>query len=74
MWEKFGELRQQGKAVICISHDMDFVFRNTDSITVMRLGRSVATRRTKDTSRDEIIGLITGAIRGDAASSDPTFA
>jgi ABC-type sugar transport system ATPase subunit len=53
---------------------MDFVFRNSDSITVMRLGRSVATRRTKDTSRDEIIGLITGAIQGDTASSDPTFA
>ncbi|MBZ9922486.1 ATP-binding cassette domain-containing protein, partial [Mesorhizobium sp. BR1-1-7] len=69
-----GGLRQQGKTVICISHDVDFVFRNTDSITVMRLGRSVATRRTKDTSRDEIIGLITGAIQGDTASSDPTFA
>lgn len=72
--EILGDLRQQGKAVICISHDMDFVFRNSDSITVMRLGRSVATRRTKDTSRDEIIGLITGAIQGDTASSDPTFA
>lgn len=69
-----GELRRQGKAVICISHDMDFVFRNADAITVMRLGRSLATRRVGDTSRDEIIGLITGAIPGDAAGPETILA
>jgi ABC-type sugar transport system ATPase subunit len=56
------DLRQQGKAIICISHDLEFVFAHADRITVMRLGNSVATRRRTETSRDEIIGLITGAV------------
>ena len=57
------ELRSQGKAVICISHDLEFVFENADRITVMRLGHSVGTREVAATSRDEIVGLITGAIK-----------
>ena len=56
-------LRSQGKAVICISHDLEFVFENADRITVMRLGRSVGTRDVGGTSRDEIVGMITGAIQ-----------
>jgi ABC-type sugar transport system ATPase subunit len=63
------ELRNQGKAVICISHDLEFVLENADRITVMRLGNSVATRITKNTSRDEIVGLITGAIEGSGMGS-----
>lgn len=59
------DLRSQGKAIICISHDLEFVFAHADRITVMRLGNSVATRRREETSRDEVIGLITGAIAGD---------
>lgn len=54
-------LRAQGKAVILICHDMEFVFDLCDRITVMRLGRTAATRMVRDTDRDEIIGLITGA-------------
>jgi ABC-type sugar transport system ATPase subunit len=61
-------LREGGKAVICISHDLGFVFENADRITVMRLGASVGTREVRETSRDEIIGLITGAIAGDAVA------
>jgi ABC-type sugar transport system ATPase subunit len=34
-----------------------------DRITVMRLGRTIATRTVKDTKVSEIVGLITGAIR-----------
>jgi len=29
---------------------------------VMRLGKSIATKQTKDSSTQEIVGLITGAI------------
>ena len=54
-------LREQGKAVILICHDMEFVFEYCDRITVMRLGKTAATRIIHDTDRDEIIGLITGA-------------
>jgi simple sugar transport system ATP-binding protein/D-xylose transport system ATP-binding protein len=56
------ELRNQGKTVICISHDLEFVFAHADRITVMRLGNTVATRLRSETSRDEIVGMITGTI------------
>jgi simple sugar transport system ATP-binding protein/D-xylose transport system ATP-binding protein len=59
-----GELRAAGKAVVCISHDLEFVFAHADRVTVLRLGVSVGTRRTAETTRDEIVGLITGAFPG----------
>lgn len=60
------ELRNSGKAVICISHDLEFVFQHSDRITVLRLGNSVGTRETAKTTRDEIVGMITGAIPRDS--------
>jgi ABC-type sugar transport system ATPase subunit len=60
------ELKSQNKAIVCISHDMEFVFEHSDDIAVMRLGVVVATRQASATKREEIIGLITGAIAGDA--------
>jgi len=54
-------LREQGKAVICVSHDLEFVFAHADRIQVMRLGAGVATVSTSETSRREAVGLITGA-------------
>ena len=62
------ELRLSGKAIICISHDQDFVFRHADRITVLRLGNTVGTRVVSETTRDEIVGLITGAIAPDASA------
>jgi ABC-type sugar transport system ATPase subunit len=59
------ELKKAGKAVICVTHDLDFAFKHADKITVLRLGRSVGTRTIADVSRDEVVGLITGAIPGD---------
>lgn len=63
--EIIDELKRQNKAIVCISHDMEFVFEHSDVIAVMRLGRVVATRLVAGTHREEIIGLITGAIVGD---------
>lgn len=60
-------LRDRGKAVIIICHDLEFVFDYCDTVTVMRLGRTVARRTILDTDRDEVIGLITGTRAGDAA-------
>lgn len=59
--EIIDNLRADGKAVILISHDLEFVFKHADRIQVMRLGRTTAARRVADTTRDEIIALITGA-------------
>lgn len=54
------ELRRNQRAVIIVSHDLEFVFRVADVIQVMRLGRVQGTRRREATTREEIVGLITG--------------
>lgn len=55
-------LRDEGHAVLLISHNFDQVIRLSDQVWVMRAGRCVAGRRTAETSGEEIVGLITGAI------------
>lgn len=54
-------LRERGAAVICISHDMNFVFDIADRVHVMRLGRTAGVRDVRNTSRNDVVALITGA-------------
>jgi simple sugar transport system ATP-binding protein len=58
-----GRLKNQGVAVMLISHRMPDVFAVCDRIIVMRRGTKVADKPTAETSPEEITGLITGAIR-----------
>jgi len=60
------DLRNHDVSVIVVSHNMQQLMSVADRITVMRLGRSIATRSVRDTQVSEIVGLITGAIPGDA--------
>ena len=55
-------LRDQGIAVVLISHRMPDVFAVADRIIVLRRGRKVADKAMSATSPEEITGLITGAI------------
>lgn len=55
-------LRDQGIAVILISHRMPDVFTVADRVAVMRRGRKVADKRISDSSPEEVTALITGAI------------
>jgi simple sugar transport system ATP-binding protein len=55
-------LRDQGIAIVLISHRMPDVFETADRIIVLRRGRMVADRRIASTSPEEVTGLITGAI------------
>ncbi|MEZ5670279.1 MAG: ATP-binding cassette domain-containing protein [Alphaproteobacteria bacterium] len=55
-------LKEQNIAVILISHRMPDVFAVCDRIVVMRRGRKVADKKIKDSSPEEVTGLITGAI------------
>jgi simple sugar transport system ATP-binding protein len=55
-------LRDQGIAIILISHRMPDVFAVCDHIAVLRRGRKVAEKPIADTSPEEVTGLITGAI------------
>jgi simple sugar transport system ATP-binding protein len=56
-------LREQGMAVVLISHRMPDVFGVADRIVVLRRGHKVADKPIKDSSPEEVTGLITGAIR-----------
>lgn len=53
-------LREQGKSVILISHNLQDVFEVSDRITVLRQGRCAGIRATAETTPEEIIGMITG--------------
>lgn len=55
-------LRDQGIAVVLISHRMPDVFAVADRVIVLRRGRKVADKKIARTSPEEVTGLITGAI------------
>ena len=59
--ELIKRLRDEGHAVLLISHNFDQVMRLSDQVWVMRAGRCVAGRRTTETTGEEIVALITGA-------------
>ena len=55
-------LRDQGIAIVLISHRMPDVFSVADRVFVLRRGRKVADKAIASTSPEEVTGLITGAI------------
>lgn len=55
-------LREQGKAIIFISHRMEELFDLSDRITVMRDGKYVGTKNTKETDVQEIIHMMVGRV------------
>ena len=56
-------LRDQGIAIILISHRMPDVFAVCSHIAVLRRGRKVAEKPIAESSPEEVTGLITGAIQ-----------
>jgi ABC-type sugar transport system ATPase subunit len=60
--ELIGELRSHGVAVIVISHNLPEVFAVADRITVMRLGRTIATLSKEATSLEALVAMMTGAV------------
>jgi simple sugar transport system ATP-binding protein len=55
-------LRDQGIAIVLISHRMPDVFAVADRVAVLRRGRKVAEKPVAKSSPEEVTGLITGAI------------
>jgi simple sugar transport system ATP-binding protein len=56
-------LRDQGMAIVLISHRMPDVFSVSDQIVVLRRGHKVADKPISNSSPEEVTGLITGAIK-----------
>jgi len=55
-------LKDQGIAVMLISHRMPDIFEVCDKLVVLRRGEKVCEKNIKDSSTEEATGLITGAI------------
>lgn len=58
-------LREQGLAVVVISHNLADVFEVVDRVVVLRLGRRVATFDVKTTTPERVVAAITGAEFGE---------
>ncbi len=54
-------LKDQGLGIIIISHQMYDVFEVADRLAVMRRGVKVGERLVKETTPDEVVGLIVGS-------------
>jgi len=53
-------LRSRGKTVIIISHNLAQLFEVADQISVMFHGEMIGSRRTTETTREEIVSMIVG--------------
>ena len=60
--EMIRDLREHGLSVIMISHNLPEVFLTADRITVLRLGRTITTLRTNETTLEAVVGMMTGAV------------
>lgn len=54
------ELKESGKGIVIISHNIDHVLAVSDRIVVMRAGQVAGIRNTKETTRQEIVSMIVG--------------
>jgi len=59
-------LKEQGLAVVVISHNLHDVFEVVDRVIVMRLGKRAGTFTIKNTTPERVVAAITGAEFGDA--------
>jgi D-xylose transport system ATP-binding protein len=62
-------LREQGLAVVVISHNLADVFEVVDRVIVLRLGRRVAEFDVKNTTPEQVVAAITGAEFGQLSSA-----
>lgn len=54
------QLKQEGKTIVLITHKLREIMAVTDDVSVMRQGTIVATRKTADTSVEELAELMVG--------------
>lgn len=62
LFEVMKKLKARGVSIIYISHRMEEVFSNCDTITVMRDGQTISSRPTEETNMDQIVGDMVGRV------------
>ncbi len=60
LFEQIRRLKEQGVAIVYISHKMDEIFQISDRITVLRDGTLAGTGESKDLDRDKLISMMVG--------------
>jgi simple sugar transport system ATP-binding protein len=60
LWHVLRQMRQRGETIVLITHKLDEVMAISDTITVMRHGRTVGRLRTADTTPSEIAKAMVG--------------
>jgi D-xylose transport system ATP-binding protein len=65
------EMRDQGLAVLLISHNLNHVFENCDRITVLKTGRFVGSRRLEETTQDDIMRMIVSGVADEGPAPRP---
>jgi simple sugar transport system ATP-binding protein len=54
------QLKEQGKTIVLITHKLREIMAITDNVAVMRQGTIVATRKTRETTMEELAELMVG--------------
>lgn len=60
LFKTINELKAKNISIIYISHRIEELFRITDRITVLRDGQYVGTKKTSETTKDELISMMVG--------------
>ena len=60
LFEMMRNLKAQGISLVYISHKMDEIFEICDEVSVLRDGKMVLTKETKDTNMNELIAAMVG--------------
>ncbi|GAH77760.1 unnamed protein product, partial [marine sediment metagenome] len=60
LFEILRSLKKQGKTIIFITHKLNEVKALSDRVTVMRRGKVVGVKNTKDTNQEEIASMMVG--------------
>lgn len=76
LFELVAKWKEQGKAIVFVSHRMEEIFRIADKFSVLRNGRTVGAGNIKDINEKQLIKLmiekesVLGFLRGEAKSGE----
>ena len=81
LWDVLRQMRSRGETIVLITHKLDEVMSISDTVTVMRHGRTISRLRTAETTPQEIAREMVGRdvqlasdMRRDAALEDEAWA
>jgi ABC-type sugar transport system ATPase subunit len=72
LFERLRQLKQQGLAIIFVSHHLEEVFEVCDCISVLRDGKYVGTVKAAESSEHEIVSMMVGRDIGELQRQDET--